>query len=236
MYTLHAIRPMTQQSTTEKSVNPPYARGGARYGEAAYRGMGMGWRPGDRFLRWMLRTVRIIGRNTATAMVAAMSSPRRLLAWLTTTGSGRVHVASQEERKDLDLDEVQDQDAQVERRDEHLQIGQVLCLTGGSGRNPPPSRVSGIASYYFPDGRTPGLAALTVDRPLMFNQGKSIPVTVEDLCKGCAARGANGLDLSQGAMAALDSNYVNDGVISVERRIGHRGHFFNTSSVVEPGS
>ncbi|KAF7343541.1 hypothetical protein MSAN_01974600 [Mycena sanguinolenta] len=80
--------------------------------------------------------------------------------------------------------------------------------------------------------QTPGMAALTVDRPLMLSMGifsflsivnahvapdhgTSIQVTVQDLCEGCAARGANGLDLSQGAMAALDSNYVNDGVISV---------------------
>ncbi|KAF7343603.1 hypothetical protein MSAN_01980800 [Mycena sanguinolenta] len=94
---------------------------------------------------------------------------------------------------------------------------------------------SGIASYYFPDG---GIGACgnalqngdfivalgtdtwdggahcgqTVD---VQYQGTSIQVTVQDLCEGCASRGANGLDLSQGAMAALDPNYVNDGVISV---------------------
>ncbi|KAF7343602.1 hypothetical protein MSAN_01980700 [Mycena sanguinolenta] len=94
---------------------------------------------------------------------------------------------------------------------------------------------SGIASYYFPDG---GIGACgnalqngdfivalgtdtwdggahcgqTVD---VQYQGTSIQVTVQDLCEGCASRGANGLDLSQGAMAALDPNYVNDGIISV---------------------
>ncbi|KAF7343599.1 hypothetical protein MSAN_01980400 [Mycena sanguinolenta] len=92
-----------------------------------------------------------------------------------------------------------------------------------------------VASYYFPDG---GIGACgnalqngdfivalgtdtwdggahcgqTVD---VQYQGTSIQVTVQDLCEGCASRGANGLDLSQGAMAALDPNYVNDGIISV---------------------
>ncbi|KAJ6484753.1 RlpA-like double-psi beta-barrel-protein domain-containing protein-containing protein [Mycena sanguinolenta] len=41
----------------------------------------------------------------------------------------------------------------------------------------------------------------------------TIQVTVQDLCPGC--QGANGIDLSEGAMAALDPNYINDGVISV---------------------
>ncbi|KAF7343540.1 hypothetical protein MSAN_01974500 [Mycena sanguinolenta] len=94
---------------------------------------------------------------------------------------------------------------------------------------------SGLASYYFPDGgigacgnalqNSDFIVALgtdtwdggahcgqTVD---VQYQGTSIQVTVQDLCEGCASRGANGLDLSQGAMAALDPNYVNDGVISV---------------------
>ncbi|KAF7343605.1 hypothetical protein MSAN_01981400 [Mycena sanguinolenta] len=116
----------------------------------------------------------------------------------------------------------------------NLQIGQVLCLTGGS-TSPPPSGVTGIASYYFPDGgfgacgsplqNSDFIVALGTDTWAggahcgqtinVQYQGKSIQVTVEDLCEGCAARGANGLDLSQGAMAALDSNYVNDGIITV---------------------
>jgi hypothetical protein len=45
------------------------------------------------------------------------------------------------------------------------------------------------------------------------SQGQSIQVIVEDLCPGC--QGANGIDLSEGAIAALDLNYPNDGVISV---------------------
>ncbi|KAF7343589.1 hypothetical protein MSAN_01979400 [Mycena sanguinolenta] len=117
----------------------------------------------------------------------------------------------------------------------NLQIGQVLCLTGNSGGNPPPSGVSGIASYYFPDGgigacgnalqNSDFIVALGTDTWAggahcgqtidVQYQGTSIQVTVQDLCEGCAARGANGLDLAQGAMAALDSNYVNDGVIPV---------------------
>ncbi|KAJ6484825.1 Non-catalytic module family EXPN protein [Mycena sanguinolenta] len=44
-------------------------------------------------------------------------------------------------------------------------------------------------------------------------QGNTVQVTVQDLCPGC--QGANGIDLSEGAMAALDPNYKNDGVISV---------------------
>ncbi|KAF7343614.1 hypothetical protein MSAN_01982000 [Mycena sanguinolenta] len=116
----------------------------------------------------------------------------------------------------------------------NLQIGQVLCLAGGS-TSPPPSGVTGIASYYFPDGgfgacgsplqNSDFIVALGTDTWAggahcgqtinVQYQGKSIQVTVEDLCEGCAARGANGLDLSQGAMAALDSNYVNDGIITV---------------------
>ncbi|KAJ7095643.1 RlpA-like double-psi beta-barrel-protein domain-containing protein-containing protein, partial [Mycena epipterygia] len=44
-------------------------------------------------------------------------------------------------------------------------------------------------------------------------QGNTIQVTVEDLCPGC--QGEDGIDLAEGAMAALDSNYVNDGEITV---------------------
>ncbi|KAJ7614741.1 RlpA-like double-psi beta-barrel-protein domain-containing protein-containing protein [Mycena polygramma] len=44
-------------------------------------------------------------------------------------------------------------------------------------------------------------------------QGRSIVVTVQDLCPGC--QGTNGIDLSESAMAALDSNYIFDGVITV---------------------
>ncbi|KAJ7679166.1 RlpA-like double-psi beta-barrel-protein domain-containing protein-containing protein, partial [Mycena polygramma] len=43
--------------------------------------------------------------------------------------------------------------------------------------------------------------------------GASIQVTVADLCPGC--QGSNGIDLTSGAIAGLDGNYVNDGVIGV---------------------
>ncbi|KAJ6484723.1 RlpA-like double-psi beta-barrel-protein domain-containing protein-containing protein [Mycena sanguinolenta] len=43
-------------------------------------------------------------------------------------------------------------------------------------------------------------------------QDNTIQVTVQDLCPGC--QGDN-IDLSEGAMAALDPNYINDGVIPV---------------------
>ncbi|KAJ7265647.1 hypothetical protein C8J57DRAFT_1511411 [Mycena rebaudengoi] len=44
-------------------------------------------------------------------------------------------------------------------------------------------------------------------------QGRTIQVSVQDLCPVC--QGTYGIELSDGAMAALDSNYINDGVISV---------------------
>ncbi|KAJ6484739.1 RlpA-like double-psi beta-barrel-protein domain-containing protein-containing protein [Mycena sanguinolenta] len=43
-------------------------------------------------------------------------------------------------------------------------------------------------------------------------QGNTVQVTVQDLCPGCPD---NIIDLSEGAMAALDPNYINDGVIPV---------------------
>ncbi|KAJ6479627.1 RlpA-like double-psi beta-barrel-protein domain-containing protein-containing protein, partial [Mycena sanguinolenta] len=41
----------------------------------------------------------------------------------------------------------------------------------------------------------------------------TIYVTVADLCPGC--QGANGIDLTEGAMAAMDPNYIAHGVDSV---------------------
>jgi hypothetical protein len=47
--------------------------------------------------------------------------------------------------------------------------------------------------------------------------GGSISVTVADLCPGCVGlHGSNSIDLSQGAMAALDSNWFNDGITTVQ--------------------
>jgi hypothetical protein len=45
------------------------------------------------------------------------------------------------------------------------------------------------------------------------DQGRTIQVSVQDLCPGC--QGSNGIDFSEGVMTAPDSNYINDGVISV---------------------
>ncbi|KAF8142417.1 RlpA-like double-psi beta-barrel-protein domain-containing protein-containing protein [Mycena galopus ATCC 62051] len=41
----------------------------------------------------------------------------------------------------------------------------------------------------------------------------TVNVVVQDLCPGC--QGANGIDLTPGAISQLDSNYVNDGKITV---------------------
>ncbi|KAJ6596391.1 RlpA-like double-psi beta-barrel-protein domain-containing protein-containing protein, partial [Mycena vulgaris] len=114
----------------------------------------------------------------------------------------------------------------------NLQIGQVLCLGGGGGTPPGVGEsFNGLATFYDPDG---GLGAC--GSPLQNGDfivalgtghwdggshcgqtlnvqyhGRTIQVSVQDFCPGC--QGANGLDLSEGAMAALDSNYINDGVI-----------------------
>ncbi|KAF7343507.1 hypothetical protein MSAN_01971000 [Mycena sanguinolenta] len=119
----------------------------------------------------------------------------------------------------------------------NLQIGQVLCLTGGSGGSSPPSGgIDGLATYYDPDGGIGACGSVlqnndfivalgegnwdggahcgqTVNVQSPPDQSNTIQVTVQDLCPGC--QGANGIDLAEGAMAALDSNYKNDGVISV---------------------
>ncbi|KAF8187952.1 hypothetical protein K438DRAFT_1972644 [Mycena galopus ATCC 62051] len=44
-------------------------------------------------------------------------------------------------------------------------------------------------------------------------QGNTIQITVADECPGCQVD--DGIDLTEGVMAALDSNYINDGVIPV---------------------
>ncbi|KAF7342601.1 hypothetical protein MSAN_02016800 [Mycena sanguinolenta] len=115
----------------------------------------------------------------------------------------------------------------------NLQIGQVLCINGSGGTSPPPGGISGLATYYDPNGGfgACGTPLQNWDFIIALGtghwdggshcgqavnvqyQGNSIQVTVEDLCPGC--QGANGIDLSEGAMAALDPNYINDGVISV---------------------
>ncbi|KAF7343612.1 hypothetical protein MSAN_01981700 [Mycena sanguinolenta] len=108
-----------------------------------------------------------------------------------------------------------------------------LCLTGSGGSSPPSGGFDGLATYYDPDGgigacgsvlqNSDFIVALGVDNwddgafcGQMLNvqyQGYTIRVTVQDLCPGC--QGVNGISLSEGAMAALDSNYINDEMISV---------------------
>ncbi|KAJ7662870.1 hypothetical protein B0H17DRAFT_1211858 [Mycena rosella] len=44
--------------------------------------------------------------------------------------------------------------------------------------------------------------------------GYTVHVEFTDLCPGC--QGDNGIDLSEGAMAALDEDYVDDEVITVK--------------------
>ncbi|KAF7343611.1 hypothetical protein MSAN_01981600 [Mycena sanguinolenta] len=90
-----------------------------------------------------------------------------------------------------------------------------------------------VARYYYPDGgfgacgkvlqNSDFIVALgpdtwddgahcgqTID---VQYQGNTVQVAVEDFCPGCP--GADGIDLSVGAIAALDPNYYNDGEISV---------------------
>jgi hypothetical protein len=47
--------------------------------------------------------------------------------------------------------------------------------------------------------------------------GISISVIVADRCAGCNdLHGPNSIDLAEGAIAALDPNYENDGLINVQ--------------------
>ncbi|KAJ7509098.1 Non-catalytic module family EXPN protein [Mycena galericulata] len=92
---------------------------------------------------------------------------------------------------------------------------------------------TGIATYYDPNGGT-GACGTTLqnsdfivalgedtwnggaycgDTVTVNYNGASIQVTVKNLCPGC--QGSDGIDLSEGAMAALDPNYINDGEITV---------------------
>ncbi|KAJ6586052.1 hypothetical protein B0H19DRAFT_924663 [Mycena capillaripes] len=93
-----------------------------------------------------------------------------------------------------------------------------------------------VASWYQPDGgigacgtvlqNTDFVVALGVDHWDLSQCGKtvtvqyggtSIEVTVADRCAGCVdLHGANSIDLAEGAIAALDSNYQNDGLINVQ--------------------
>ncbi|KAJ6592720.1 RlpA-like double-psi beta-barrel-protein domain-containing protein-containing protein, partial [Mycena capillaripes] len=47
--------------------------------------------------------------------------------------------------------------------------------------------------------------------------GASISVIVADMCEGCVSlHGSHSIDLSEGAIAALDTNYEADGLINVQ--------------------
>ncbi|KAF7328266.1 hypothetical protein MVEN_02566500 [Mycena venus] len=112
----------------------------------------------------------------------------------------------------------------------NLQIGQALCLGGGGS---PGQSFNGLATYYDPDGGFGACGSRLQNSDFIVAlgtghwdggshcgqtvnvqyQGRTIQVSVQDLCPGC--QGANGIDLSEGAIAALDSNYKIDGVISV---------------------
>lgn len=61
-----------------------------------------------------------------------------------------------------------------------------------------------FVSFYF---------SLTISLRISDSGGNSISVVVADLCPGC--QGTNGIDLTEGAMAAMDWNYVAHGVDSV---------------------
>ncbi|KAJ7679211.1 RlpA-like double-psi beta-barrel-protein domain-containing protein-containing protein [Mycena polygramma] len=91
----------------------------------------------------------------------------------------------------------------------------------------------GLATYYEPNGGTGacGWAIQNSDfavaigsghwdggshcgnsMTVSFN-GATVQATVADLCPGC--QGDNGIDLTPAAIAAIDPNYVNNGVDSV---------------------
>ncbi|KAJ6512279.1 RlpA-like double-psi beta-barrel-protein domain-containing protein-containing protein, partial [Mycena vulgaris] len=90
-----------------------------------------------------------------------------------------------------------------------------------------------VATYYYPNGQ-PGACGWTINNGDMavalkagdyasgahcgqsitvHYNGHSISVVVADLCPGC--QGTHGIDLTQGAMAVLDANYIAHGVDSV---------------------
>ncbi|KAJ7866802.1 RlpA-like double-psi beta-barrel-protein domain-containing protein-containing protein [Mycena olivaceomarginata] len=105
----------------------------------------------------------------------------------------------------------------------NLQIGQVLCVSGASYYNPAggfgacgtvlqdSDFIVALGTDHWDGGSHCG-QTMRVQR-----NGGSISVIVADLCPGCVGlHGANSIDLSQGAMAALDSNFINDGITTVQ--------------------
>ncbi|KAF7291222.1 hypothetical protein MIND_01265700 [Mycena indigotica] len=117
----------------------------------------------------------------------------------------------------------------------NLQVGQILCLgsSGGGGGGGGGGQYSGRATYYDPAGgygacgaplfKTDFAVAMGAGhwdggshcgRSIKVDyQGRSVQVVVRDLCPGC--QGTEGIDLTEGAMAVLDPNYIFDGVITV---------------------
>ncbi|KAJ7620033.1 hypothetical protein B0H17DRAFT_964802, partial [Mycena rosella] len=83
-------------------------------------------------------------------------------------------------------------------------------------------------TYYDPDGGVGGCGNLLQNSDFIVILGPDdwdsgshcgqpvnvhIQVTIQELCPGCL--GADGIDLSEGTMSALHSNYINDEVIQV---------------------
>ncbi|KAJ6479591.1 hypothetical protein C8R45DRAFT_1216172 [Mycena sanguinolenta] len=110
-------------------------------------------------------------------------------------------------------------------------VGSMYCdVSGGGGGG---GGVNGLATYYFPDGNfgACGWQIQNWDMAVAIGSGNwnggshcgatmtvtygstTIQVTVADLCPGC--QGANGIDLTQGAMAAMDPDFFDHGVDSV---------------------
>ncbi|KAK7017655.1 hypothetical protein R3P38DRAFT_1311455 [Favolaschia claudopus] len=124
----------------------------------------------------------------------------------------------------------------------NLQVGQVLCVSGGSGGGGgggggvggSGTTYTGIATYYNPNGGFGACGSVLQNSDMIVGLGpahydggahcgktvavtyggKTISVTVADLCPGC--QGAEGIDLTEVAMSMLDANYIFDGKITVQ--------------------
>ncbi|KAJ7124200.1 hypothetical protein C8R44DRAFT_875260 [Mycena epipterygia] len=62
--------------------------------------------------------------------------------------------------------------------------------------------------------REPAINPKVAQYPVIDNNGKSVSLVVADLCPGF--QGANGIDLTEGAMASLEPNYIAFGKITVD--------------------
>ncbi|KAJ7737413.1 Non-catalytic module family EXPN protein [Mycena maculata] len=103
----------------------------------------------------------------------------------------------------------------------------LLCTVFATVQANPVKRQSfnAEATYYDPDGGfgacgtqlqnsdfAVALSEDTWESITVDYNGASVTVTVEDLCPGCSG---DNIGLVEAAMAALDANYVNDGIIPV---------------------